>query len=157
MERKENIGKALGKIVSGLYIVTSQKDNEKTGFTASFVIQTSFEPPIIIVAIKKGRKSFDFINESKVFTVNVMSKNEMKLIGKFANPNIKQEELFNDVDFKEINNMPIISTAVSYLSCKVINTVDSGDHIIVIGEVFDGELLNDNEPAYHVRKNGFNY
>jgi len=157
MERKENIGKALGKIVSGLYIVTSQKDNEKTGFTASFVIQTSFEPPIIIVAIKKGRKSFDFINESKVFTVNVMSKNEMKLIGKFANPNIKQEELFNDVDYKEINNMPIISTAVSYLSCKVINTVDSGDHIIVIGEVFDGELLNDNEPAYHVRKNGFNY
>jgi len=157
MERRENIGKALGKIVSGLYIVTSQKDNEKTGFTASFVIQTSFEPPIIIVAIKKGRKSFDFINESKVFTVNVMSKNEMKLIGKFANPNIKQEELFNDVDFKEINNMPIISTAVSYLSCKVINTVDSGDHIIVIGEVFDGELLNDNEPAYHVRKNGFNY
>ncbi|GIW21207.1 MAG: flavin reductase [Candidatus Sericytochromatia bacterium] len=155
MERKESIGKALGKVVSGLYIVTSQKENIKTGFTASFLIQTSFEPPIIIVAIKKGRKFYDFISDTKIFTVNIMPKSEMKLIGKFANPNVTEEELFNNVDYKEINNMPVINSSVSYLSCKVINNVESGDHIIVMGEVFDGELLNDIEPAYHVRKNGF--
>lgn len=157
MERKEIIGKALGKVVSGLYIVTSQKDYEKMGFTASFLIQTSFEPPIITMAMKKGRKSFDFINDSKVFTVNIMAKSEMKLIGRFANPNIPEEELFNDVECKEINNMPVLNTAVSYLSCKVTSVVDSGDHFLVMGEVFDGELLNENEPAYHVRKNGFSY
>jgi flavin reductase (DIM6/NTAB) family NADH-FMN oxidoreductase RutF len=81
----------------------------------------------------------------------------MKIIGRFANPNIPQEELFNDVEYKEINNMPVLNTAVSYLNCKVTNIVDSGDHFLVMGEVFDGELLNENEPAYHVRKNGFSY
>ena len=157
MERKIEIGKALGKVVSGLFIVTSQKENEKMGFTASFLTQTSFEPPIITMAMKKGRNSLEFINEAKIFTVNVMAKSEMKLIGKFANPNFTYDELFTDLEYKEINNMPVLNSAVSYLNCKVISIVDSGDHVLVLGEVFDGDLLNENEPAYHIRKNGFNY
>ena len=53
------LAKALGRIPTGLYIVTS-KDNagdnsEALGFVGSFVMQPGFEPPTVCVAIGKDR------------------------------------------------------------------------------------------------------
>ncbi len=158
MENKENIGKALGKVASGLYVVTSKDGDKLAAFTASFLVQVSFNPPIIAVAMKKGRESYDIINASKVFAVNVISKESMKLVGLFANPKISAKEGLDTVSYSEkLLGIPILSDSISYLECKFYSETDAGDHTVVFGEVVNGEVLNEGEPATHIRKNGFSY
>lgn len=158
MENKDAVSKALGKISSGLYVVTSKKAGKPVGFTASFLVQVSFDPPLIAVSMKKGRESYDAINESKVFAVNVMTKETMKLVGHFAKPTPEGTSQFDSVPNEEKSlNVPILKEALAYLECRLYSTADAGDHIVVFGEVVNGEVINEGEPATHVRKNGFSY
>lgn len=158
MENKDAVSKALGKVSSGLYVVTSKKDGKAIGFTASFLVQVSFDPPLIAVSMKKGRESYEAINESKVFAVNIMTKETMKLVGHFAKPTPEGSSQFDSVDYEEKSlNVPVLKDALAYLECKLHSTADAGDHIVVFGEVVNGEVLHEGEPATHVRKNGFSY
>lgn len=158
MENKEIVGKALGKVASGLYVVTSKHNDEFAAFTASFVMQASFDPPIVAVAMKKGRGSYDVINASKSFVVNVIGKDSMKLIGLFANPKTGGKEGLDTVSHETKSlGIPVLTESISYLECKVHSETDAGDHTIVFGEIINGEVLNEGEPATHIRKNGFSY
>ncbi len=158
MENKEVVGKALAKVASGLYVVTSKNGDDLAAFTASFLVQVSFDPPLIAVSMKKGRGSYDIINESGVFVVNIMSKENMKLVGLFANPKTGGADGLSTVSHSEKTlGIPVIKDSLAYLECKVYSTTEAGDHIVVLGEVVNGELLSDLEPAVHIRKNGFSY
>lgn len=155
---RENTGKALGKIGSGLYVITYNKDGNPGGFTASFLVQVSFEPPLIAFSTKKGRKSFDAIMETGTFCVNVMTKETMKLVGHFAKPRPEGESEFEGVNYEERNStLPVLNDSLAYLECTVHSTTEAGDHTIVLGEVVHGEVLREGEPVFHVRKNGFSY
>jgi flavin reductase (DIM6/NTAB) family NADH-FMN oxidoreductase RutF len=161
-EQKEKISHALGRIPSGLFIITfyNHELNEPDGALMSWVQQTSFEPPIVSVAVKKGRKGLNLIKQAGYFVVNVMGKENAKIIGSFYKG-------VGAAKFENLNTQPalnsknlILSDAVSYLECKITSVAESiGDHAIIFGEVLSGELLNadQNEPSFHVRKNGFDY
>lgn len=158
MENKEEVGKALGKVASGLYVVTTKHGETLGGFTASFVIQTSFEPPLVAIATKKGRGTYNLIMDSGVFAVNVMSKDGMKLVGHFAKPRPEGESEFEGVSYEEKTlGVPVLTDALAYLECKVHSTYDAGDHTLVFGEVVNGQVQKEGEPATHIRKNGFSY
>lgn len=158
MENKESVGKALGKVATGLHVVTSKIGEDYAAFTASFLTQVSFDPPLIAVAVKKGRGSYDVITQSKKFVVNIMGKDSMKLVGLFANPKTGGKEGLDTVS-TEIKTLgiPVLTESVSYLECQYHSEIDAGDHTVIFGEVVNGELLNETEPVTHIRKNGFSY
>lgn len=158
MENKDSVGKALGKVATGLHVVTSKIGDDYAAFTASFLTQVSFDPPIVAVAMKKGRGSYDVISESRKFVVNIMGKDSMKLVGLFANPKTGGKDGLDTVSTTtKTLDLPVLTESVSYLECKFHSETDAGDHTVVFGEIVNGEVLNEVEPATHVRKNGFSY
>ena len=44
---------ALGRIPSGLYVVTTLRDERAVGFVGSFVMQMGFAPPTVAIAVGK--------------------------------------------------------------------------------------------------------
>jgi len=65
--------KALYKLGYGLYVVCSKKGDRFNGQIANTVFQITSEPPIIAVSINKDNLTHEFITESKVLTVSVIS------------------------------------------------------------------------------------
>lgn len=65
--------KAVYLISYGLYVTGSMKEERLNGQTASAVIQVSSEPPNISVCINKGNFAHDFVKDSGIFTVSVLS------------------------------------------------------------------------------------
>ena len=43
------------------------------------------------------------------------------------------------------------------MECEVAQSMQSGDHILYVGEIIGGKTLKDGEPYIHVRDNGFRY
>lgn len=156
---KETLAPALGRLSSGVYIVTHSHDNEKEGMLATWIMQAAFSPPMLTVSMQKERNFLAKLQTGTNFCINVLSKKNMDIFKAFARPHKDGEDRFAELKMSESKSTvaPIFAEALSYLNCVVKNQVDAGDHVVVLAEIKGGELLNEDEPMLHTRKNGFQY
>ena len=79
----QTIGQALGRIPTGLYIVTTLQGQDPIGFVASFLMQIAFDPPGVCMAIAKERPHLEAIRRSGVFGVSILGESSSKLMAPF--------------------------------------------------------------------------
>jgi len=156
---KEDLGRAIGRIATGVYVVSLERNGQRDGMLTSFLNQMAFEPPMLTLAVKKERHILNDLKDGTNFVVNVLGKANMDLFKSFAKPHVEGMDRFEGHDAAiDSNGNPYLSGAVSYLSCAVRKHIEAGDHVIILAEITGGALLNvDNEPMTHLRKNGFGY
>ncbi len=154
---KERVGPAIGRLASGVYIITVHgEDGVKDGMMATWITQAGFEPPSLVVSVNKKRDILQALSVGSKFSVNVLSKRNMDIFKAFAKPH--NAEKFDGLKLKDVSSGPVFAEAVSYMSLVVKSQTEAGDHILVVGEITDGELLNGaDEPMTHLRKDGFQY
>ncbi|MCC6446309.1 MAG: flavin reductase [Armatimonadetes bacterium] len=147
---------ALRKIPYGLYVVGVTSGSEVNAFTASWLSQCSFQPPLLMMAVKAGTSSHTMIRESKVFAVNLLGKDQKKLAEHFTRPVSRIGNKFGEVAFRtEVTGAPVLEEAIGNLECEVRHFLEGGDHSIVVAEVIaasvreDAELLDLEETGWH--------
>lgn len=152
MERKiiesEVITQALRKITYGFYILTSKFDDRYAAGTVCWVSQTSFEPPLVMVAIRVNTNVQSVVKDSGVFAINVVGKAEKPMLWPFAKETRFEEGRLNGYKF-DIGQLgcPLIHGLPAYVECRVVETLEPGDHTIFIGEVVNPGVRNiDAEP-----------
>ena len=153
--------KALYKISYGMYIVSSKKEGTFNGQIANTVFQVTAEPPQISVCINKENLTYQFIRESRVFTVSILERDvPMEFIGRFGFKSGKEVEKFKGIDYKlGITGAPVvIQNCLGYLECEGSNSMDVGTHTVFIGKVLEDQAMRESEPMtyayYHQVKNG---
>jgi flavin reductase (DIM6/NTAB) family NADH-FMN oxidoreductase RutF len=152
---KNAIGEAIGRIPSGVFIITAKSGDQKFGMMGSWVAQAGFEPPCISVAIHPEREIYKAIQESKGFSVNVLSNENMNLMRAFSKYSPDQ---FNGIETTESLYGIALNEAVAVMHCELKNIYEVGDHHLFVGEVKEGAYMNhDLAPMIHLRKSGFNY
>ncbi|MEW6614587.1 MAG: flavin reductase family protein [Thermodesulfobacteriota bacterium] len=145
MEVKPNTIKALEKITYGLYILTTKMGKEINGMIASWVSQVSFSPPLVMVVIRKKRYSHKMVKESGVFALSVLGKDNSGLVSKFKAST--PEEKFKGIRWEtKTTGAPIIGETIAYMDCKLVDSIDTGDHTIFVGKIVDADTLRDGIP-----------
>lgn len=154
----KSLAAALGRIPSGLFVLTAKHGKQETGMLASWVQQCSFDPPQLTAAVRKGRYVLDWLADGASFAVNVLAEGQKVLMGHFGKGFEIGEAAFDGLDVKRAaDTSPILLAAHAYLTCRVVGHCDAGDHTLVVGRVLNGEVLHEARPATHVRKNGSHY
>lgn len=158
LTEKDNLGRALGRIASGVYIVSFVRDGVKDGMLSTFVMQSSFSPPVVVVSVNKKRPLLDVLKEGHPLAINVLSKKNMDAYKAFAKPFQEGMDRYEGLELlANEQNLPLLANCVSYIECKVLSYADAGDHQLLIAEAVKGAQLNEEEPMIHLRKNGFSY
>lgn len=124
---------------------------------ASWVQQAGFEPPAISVAVKKGRPIEAIIEESGLFVVNLLSEDRLPMFKHFGKGFGPDEPAFEGLAVRAVEQGVVIDTCLSHLSCRLMGSMDAGDHRIYVGEVIEGEVHCDAKPYVHLRANGMRY
>jgi flavin reductase (DIM6/NTAB) family NADH-FMN oxidoreductase RutF len=151
------LAQALGRIPTGLYIVTTLQGEEPIGFVGSFLMQVAFDPPGLCLAIAKERPHLDAIRGSGVFGVSILGEGSSSLMGPLLRKT-KQGDPFDELRSSTAEGgVKRLDDALAFLSCRFRGEHDAGDHVVVFGEVESGELLREGEPAIHLRRNGLSY
>src|SRR5437879_6386950 len=75
---------ALGRVPSGLFIVTARNGCRETGMLASWVQQCSFEPPRISVAVARERPITAWLIDGAVFALNILDDTQTDMISHFG-------------------------------------------------------------------------
>ncbi|HXD85784.1 MAG TPA: flavin reductase family protein [Urbifossiella sp.] len=154
----ETIYPALGRVPSGLFILTARHGHKETGMLASWVQQCSFDPPQVSAAFAKDRWVLDWLEPGTAFAVNVLAEGQKSLLSHFGKGFGPGEAAFDGLEVhRDPHAAPMLLAAHAFLDCRVDKCVPAGDHILVIGTVVAGAVLHDAKPATHVRRTGKQY
>ena len=122
----------------GLYAVSCANEDEVNMFTANWLTQVSFDPPLLAVSVENASKSLLMILNSRKFTVNVLRSGERELAGKLGKSAIKHPDKLTDVGFDAgANGCPILHNALAWVACEVHHTAEAGDSTLIVAEVVD--------------------
>lgn len=127
----------LRKIPHGLYICGVKDGEEINGFTVSWIMQASFEPPLIVNCVKNDSVSHETIKKSGVFAISFLESGQKDLAAQFFKPKRRVGNKFEDVEFYEgaETGCPIIQDSLGYIECQVVEAVEKGDHTVYVAQV----------------------
>jgi len=158
-EVRNTIGKALGRIPSGLFILTAAHGGQSTAMLASWMQQTSFQPPTITIAMAKDRPIVQLITASRKFAVSVVPENDTSLMKRYARGVKLNEDAFAGMKLSQSpSGLPVFSDAVAWLECSLLKVLEfNADHDLYVAQVTAGQLLHEGPSFTHQRGNGFHY
>jgi flavin reductase (DIM6/NTAB) family NADH-FMN oxidoreductase RutF len=143
------VHETLRQLPYGLYVVgvRGNGDGGMNALAASWVTQCSFDPPMILVAVRKPSRSYGLIKEGKVFSLNLLDKSEQEVIKVLEQPSRSAGDKLGKIEhFEEDTGAPILTDAFGYLECEVREIFEPGDHALVVGEVVHAGLREPGEP-----------
>jgi flavorubredoxin/flavin reductase (DIM6/NTAB) family NADH-FMN oxidoreductase RutF len=155
-----DLDKALGRLSSGLYILSAQKGDIKSAMFASWVTQASFKPLGVTVAVARDRAIESLLHVGDSFVLNVLEENNyQKLMKHFLKRFPPGADRFQGVNtYPASNNSPILADALAYMECQVISRLECGDHWVIYSQVQVGRVSkSDALTAVHHRKVGNHY
>jgi flavin reductase (DIM6/NTAB) family NADH-FMN oxidoreductase RutF len=130
---------ALRMIPYGLYVLTSEAADGRVGAaTVNWVTQTAFEPPLVAVGVKADSNTHAVIKETGTFALNVLGSGQQDTAFKFFKPLERDGNTIGGEPFTSgAHGAPLLSNAVAFVECRLIDTVEKGDHSLFVGEVVD--------------------
>ncbi|MGF1524714.1 MAG: diflavin flavoprotein [Leptolyngbyaceae cyanobacterium] len=152
--------KALGRISSGLYIITAKKGEVTSAMLASWVTQASFQPLGFTVAVAKDRAIESLMQVGDTFVLNILEEgNYSALMKHFLKRFQPGSDRFAGIRTRPADNgSPILADALAYLECTVSSRMEVSDHWIVYCTVQEGKVSNpEGMTAVHHRKVGTYY
>ena len=148
----------LGRVPSGIFILTVRHDGLETGMLSSWVMQAGFEPPMVTVAVNRSRYIAQWLDAGAPFVLNLVGEGQKPLLKHFGHGFPPDQPAFEGLDItRSPGGVPVLSASLGYMECVPLGHVDSPDHRIYLAEVRHGELLHDNPPMIHIRKSGLHY
>ena len=139
-----NMEKALGRLSSGLYIITAQKGEAKAAMLASWVAQASLQPLGFTVALAKDRSIDSFLQIGDKFVLNVLEEgNYQELKKHFLKRLLPGSDRFAGVKTQTAKNgSPILTDALAYIECEVKSALECSDHWILYCTAQEGRVSN---------------
>lgn len=140
----------LSRMVYGQYILTALKkgSNLKTrdkdylaAGTINWVSQISFEPPMLVIAVKQLSDLNETIDYSGRFTLHLLDEKQADWVTRFAGDSRIEDGKINGQAFAKKEGNLILEEAAAYISCKVVKTENMGDHTLHYGEVVEQKNL----------------
>jgi flavin reductase (DIM6/NTAB) family NADH-FMN oxidoreductase RutF len=148
----------LRKFTYGLYVVTCRGEEETGAFTANWLSQASFEPPLVMVSVEEDAHSLPLIRNSGYFTVNVLESGQRRLAGHFGKKTAKVGNKLTEIEhYQTEQGQPILNDASGYVVCRVTGEMDAGDSVIVLGEVVEAAVHREDAEPLTMAEAGFRH
>ncbi|HLJ94332.1 MAG TPA: flavin reductase family protein [Gemmataceae bacterium] len=157
-EARRELAAVLGRIPSGLFILSVRQGQAETGMLTSWVQQCGFAPPLISVALQRDRPIIAWLTQGAAFTLNILDDGQTDMVAHFGRGFTLEESAFAGLDIERPpTGGPVLRKALAYLECRVTSRCPAGDHELLLAEVLAGRVLNEGQPMVHIRRTGFHY
>jgi len=154
---KTTRNKVLSKIPYGLYVVGSNTKDGVSTIIANWISQVSFHPPLVAIAVEYDSDMRDYIEESKFFSINMLAKGSTQLAKAFLKKSKQSGSMLNGKEATVTKyGTPYLKDSVASIECKVVNSLEVGDHVLFVGEVIDAVSHDDGE-ILTLKETGWKY
>lgn len=130
-----------------LHAVTVPGPDGGHGFTANWVAQAAFDPPMVSITVENDSRAIELLRVAGVFAVNVFASGQRELAGQLGRRWRTNPDKFQGVATETgVTGCPLLLDALGYLECRVRGALPAGDHTLFLGEVVEAGVRREGEP-----------
>lgn len=143
-----NRKKTLRLLSNGVYIITARDGDQFGAATVSWLSQASFDPPLLMAALRTNSNVFKCLTKSGSVAVHVVDLHQQDVAQRFFTPTRANGVTINGEPFHQgKTSAPILENFGAYVECRVKRILDGeGDHAIVLMEVLEAEAKTAVQP-----------
>jgi flavin reductase (DIM6/NTAB) family NADH-FMN oxidoreductase RutF len=131
----EEFKAAMASFAAGVTIITTvDASGAPQALTATAFSSVSVSPPLCLVCIDKRARTHQPLLRQGCFAVSILSAEQEELSARFAAP---IADRFAGVTWRpgNVTGCPIITGALAFMECHVVEVHSGGDHDIFLGRV----------------------
>ncbi len=148
---------ALRLFTYGLYAVSAEADGQRNAFTANWLSQVSFDPPMIALSIQNDAASLPLARAAGRFVVNVFDATQRELAGQLGKSLSRSPDKMADLALDATSSgQPYLRDALAWVEVAIEREAPAGDSTLLIGRVVDAGMLRRDEPLT-MRAAGFRH
>jgi len=128
-------------------ILSARADKRQGAMTASAMFVAEI-PPLIAVSVSKTFATYQLIENSKEFAINVLADSQLDLAGKFGSIHGYEVDKFKEANIATESaskiGAPLVSDCFANIECRVRSSLweVEGNHAIYVGEVIAFKVNN---------------
>ncbi len=143
---KKLFRQAMGRFATGVTVLTVNLHGAIKGMTANAVTSVSLEPLLMLACIGHTARTHSWMSQSGWYGVNILS-GKQKLVSDFFARGQGDDPIPDSIKiYRSKQGTPIIEGSMVFFDCRVVQTVEAGDHTLFLGQIEDIQILNTDEP-----------
>ncbi len=149
----------LRMITYGLYVLSAKEDDDVAAGTMTWLSQASFDPPLIMVAIRADSKVHTLVEKTGQFAVSIVGEGQKDMAAAFFRPAEISDGKINGYTFEPgpETGAPLILDAPAWFEARVTDRVKRGDHTVFVAEVISVGVRNADARPLALRDTGWSY
>jgi flavin reductase (DIM6/NTAB) family NADH-FMN oxidoreductase RutF len=127
----------LRKMTYGMWVLAADANGEREASAVTWVMQVSFQPPLIMVAVRTTSRLYQIVDRSRAFSLHLLSADQKALAESFTRPTEQTATTLGGQAFHqgEATGAPILDGFSCWLEARVLESSDRGDHTVFTAEV----------------------
>jgi len=124
----------LGSYPTGVCVVTSLgAGGERWGLAVGSFTSISLDPPLVGFLPDKRSRSWERIAPTGRFCVNILGSAQLAACQRFAS---RHEDKFEGISHGDSpGGLPLLDDVLAWIECDIAQTIEIGDHLLVVGAV----------------------
>jgi flavin reductase (DIM6/NTAB) family NADH-FMN oxidoreductase RutF len=127
----------LRKMTYGMWVLAADAQGEREASAVTWVMQVSFQPTLIMVAVRQSSHLFQVVLRSRAFALHLLSAEQKALAESFTRPTEQTPTTLGGQSFSpgEVTGAPILDGFPCWLEARVTAITEAGDHSVFTAEV----------------------
>jgi len=119
-----------GQLPTGVTVIVARTPDGPRGLVVGTFASVSLDPPLVSFMVKRGSRSWLWIQEQGRFTANILASDQLVLSQRLAG---WSPEKFSDVAFDPAeDDALVIRESLAWADCVIEQEVEAGDHTIIL-------------------------
>jgi len=140
MKKEESIREGLRQLpIKPVYLISMEHDGKKNIITIGMFAFFSGNPTLVGIGVKPSRYSYDLIQKSREYVVNIVDDKLMEAVRFCGERSGRDSDKFKLAQLTPVKGTkvkaPHIHESPLSIECKVVQEIETGDHVWFIGEV----------------------
>jgi flavin reductase (DIM6/NTAB) family NADH-FMN oxidoreductase RutF len=142
---------AMRHLAGAVSVVTTGREAERTGFTATSVSSLSVDPPTILVCLNRDSSSWPTLRRHGNFCVNLLAHDQLHVADRFAGRGgAKGAARYEGAQWRTLETGALaLAGALASIDCELDETINRHTHAILIGKVRAIEIRPDVDPLLY--------
>lgn len=144
----------LGRFASGVTVVTAVDDHGRDhGLTVSAFASLSLAPPLVLVCIDRAASLHPALLAARYFAVNILAADQEPLARRFS---VVDGDRFDGIGYQRgTTGVAVLDDVLAHVECRMVQTLNGGDHTIFIAEVETGHVNSKSPPPLLYYRGGY--
>lgn len=127
----------LRKMTYGMWVLAADDKGEREASAVTWVMQVSFQPPLVMVAVRSSTRLYQIVDRSRAFALHLLTADQKALAESFTRPTEQTTTTIGGQSFSAggATGAPILDGFSCWLEARVLESTSRGDHTVFTAEV----------------------